>query len=418
VNNNADPLPAGERILTLDIVRGFALLGILIMNMPGFANSFFIEADGSHLWTGAIDRTAEAARDMLFSGKFNSMFSLLFGIGFTIQLGRLFRREPDRAVGIYVRRLLALFAFGLVHALFFWGGDVLHVYAVLGFGLLLLRNASDRTIAVLIALTLLYPVASGVLRLWLVTPEMVQQYVAESGVWEASNNLAYGRGSFVDAAREHVREFVFFYTSAMAQWSNVGFFMQMATTMLIGFLVGRRGWVLRIAELMPAIKRLQGWFLGIGLACALLMGIIFELNRAPGPSPIKILGSVAYVLSRLGLMLFYVMTVVRLAQLPSWQKRFAPMAAAGRMPLTNYLMQTAIATAIFYGWGLGIWGQVGPALGLLLAFAIFFVIQVPLSVWWLRRFQFGPMEWLWRTLTYGHRPPLRRGARPMVLPGA
>ena len=89
MDSRVDPLPVNERILTLDIVRGFALLGILIMNMPGFTNSFFIEADGSHLWTQWWDQGAELVRDMLFSGKFNSMFSLLFGIGFTIQLGRL-----------------------------------------------------------------------------------------------------------------------------------------------------------------------------------------------------------------------------------------------------------------------------------------------------------------------------------------
>ena len=90
-------LPSRQRIVTLDVVRGFALLGILIMNMPGFANSFFIEADGSHLWSAPIDRAAELAREMLFSGKFNSMFSLLFGIGFTIQFARMQQLAPGHA---------------------------------------------------------------------------------------------------------------------------------------------------------------------------------------------------------------------------------------------------------------------------------------------------------------------------------
>ena len=90
---NVNPLPVSERIATLDIVRGFALLGILIMNMPGFSTSFFAEADGSHISTRRLDLGAEMVRDMLFSGKFNSMFSLLFGIGFTIQLGRLMDRR-------------------------------------------------------------------------------------------------------------------------------------------------------------------------------------------------------------------------------------------------------------------------------------------------------------------------------------
>jgi uncharacterized protein len=109
-------------------------------------------------------------------------------------------------------------------------------------------------------------------------------------------------------------------------------------------------------------------------------------------------------------MSFYVLTITRLAQSPAWQRTFAPMAAAGRMPLTNYLLQTAIATTIFYGWGFGLWGKVGPAAGLALAFAIFFVIQVPLSLWWLRRHEMGPMEWVWRYLTYGHRPATARAA--------
>ncbi len=186
----------------------------------------------------------------------------------------------------------------------------------------------------------------------------------------------------------------------------------MTTTMLIGFLIGRGGWMHRIAELMPAIKRLQWWLLGVGIACSLIFGIVGEYTRAPGPSPLKILVGMAYVVSRLGLMLFYVLTIVRLAQDPNWQRRFSGMAATGRMPLTNYLMQSLMGTAIFYGWGLGYWGQVGPAAELLLAVAIFFVVQVPLSRWWLGRFSFGPMEYLWRMLTYGQRSV---GARPMPL---
>jgi len=136
-------LPVRERIATLDILRGFALLGILIMNMPGFGSSFFAEADGSHLWTGRVDQIAENVRDLLFSGKFNSMFSLLFGIGFTIQYARIEARDPDHATRIYLRRLAVLAALGLVHANLFWTGDVLHIYALLGLLLVFpLRRAS------------------------------------------------------------------------------------------------------------------------------------------------------------------------------------------------------------------------------------------------------------------------------------
>jgi uncharacterized protein len=400
------PLSPTERIFTLDVVRGFALLGILIMNMPGFANSFFVEADGSHLWSAPVDRAAEVVRDMLFSGKFNSMFSLLFGIGFTIQFARMQELAPGHASQLYLRRLLVLLAAGLAHAAFFWPGDVLHVYAALGLLLLLvLRHASDRMIVGLIVLLLLYPVFSGVARLLVMTPEITARLVAEAKAFEASNNLAYGHGSFVDAAREHMREFIHNYDNVWGLWGNLGFYVQMATTMLIGVLIGRHHFERRIPELMPWVRKLQWWLLGIGLVCAVTFGAIFQIDRVPGPSPLKVLGSIAYVLSRISLMLFYVLTIVRLAQLPVWQARFAPIAAAGKMPLTNYLMQTMICTTLFYGWGLGWWGQVGPAAQLALAFAIFFLVQVPLSMLWLRRFRWGPLEYAWRVATYGKLPP-------------
>ncbi len=125
-------LPLSERLPVLDILRGFALLGILIMNMPAFSTSMFAEADGSHLWTSRADQWTEQLRDLLFSGKFNSMFSLLFGIGFTIQFARMEQRDPANATRLYLRRLLVLAVFGVVHAIVFWTGDVLHVYALLG----------------------------------------------------------------------------------------------------------------------------------------------------------------------------------------------------------------------------------------------------------------------------------------------
>jgi len=397
-------LPVRERIATLDVLRGFALLGILIMNMPGFGSSFFAEADGSHLWTGRVDQIAENVRDLLFSGKFNSMFSLLFGIGFTIQYARIEARDPDHATRIYLRRLAVLAALGLVHANLFWTGDVLHIYALLGLLLVFpLRRASPRTIVALIVLCLLYPVVSGALRLALTTPEVTAMLVARAQAFEASNNAAYGHGTFLQAAAEHMREFAYFYGTPWTIWSTLNFWMQMSLTMLLGLLAGRRRWVQRIPELMPQIRRLMWVALAVGLACGAAFTLIFELNRVPGPSPIKLVGSLCYWTGRVAMMIFYVLAIVRLAQIPVWQARLAPLAAAGRMPLTNYLMQTALCTTLFYGWGFGLWGKVGPAAGLALAVAIFFAIQVPWSVWWLKRHERGPLEALWARLTYGAR---------------
>jgi uncharacterized protein len=413
VYDNVNPLPVNERIAALDVVRGFTLLGVLIANMPGFSTSFFAEADGSDTWPSLLDQGAAMVHDTLFAGKFNGVFSLLFGIGFTIQLGRLLEREPDRAIAIYTRRLLALLAFGLVHTIVFWNGDVLHIYALLGFGLLLLRNVSDRVVYTLIGACLLYPVVSGTLRVFVMTPDVVATQVLHMQAWEASNNLAYGQGSFLAAVLEHAREAVYFYTDPFMLWGELGFYIQIATTMLIGFLIGRNGWVRRIPELMPWVKRVQWWALGVGGVCTLIFGILGQLDDPP--SLAKVVVGFAYVLSRLGMAMFYVLTIVRVAQAPSWQTRLGPMAAVGRMTLTNYLMQTLIATTIFYGWGFGLWTKVGPAAGLLLTLVIFIIIQVPLSVWWLRHFQYGPIEWLWRLATYGHRPQALAGANAVSL---
>jgi uncharacterized protein len=397
-------LPLSERIATLDIIRGFALLGILIMNMPGFSSSFFAEADGSHQWSGQLDRIAESVRDMLFSGKFNSMFSLLFGIGFTIQFSRLEQKDPANATAIYVRRLAVLAVLGLIHGAIFWPGDVLHIYAILGLLLVFpLRRASTGTIVTLMALCLLYPVVSGTLRLMLVTPEITAMLVRDAQALEASNEAVYPNGNFLQTTAENMRVFAHFYGNRWALWGSLGFWVQMSFTMLLGLLAGRLRWAQRIPELAPRVRVWMWVALAVGLVCGAAFTLIFEYNRVPGPSPIKLLGGLCYWISRPALMIFYVLVIVRLAQDPLWAKRLAPFGAAGRMPLTNYLMQTAICTTIFFGWGFGLWGKVGPAAGLVLAVIIFFAIQVPWSIWWLNRNERGPLEQLWSRLTYGAR---------------
>ena len=408
----ATSLPATQRLPTLDILRGFALMGILIMNMPGFSYSGFTESNGSHHWPGRIDQIAEGLRDMLFSGKFNSMFSMLFGIGFTIQFTRMQQQDPLHATGLYVRRLLVLAVIGLLHANLLWTGDVLHIYAVLGLVLLFgLRKVSDRGLFALMGACLVYPLLASMLRLFIMTPEIVARRVQRGLEFGASNNAAFGHGGYLDAVRENMHMMAHQYFDPLSAWGSFGWYVSMALTMLIGLLAGRRRWAQRVPELMPQVKRLMWWALAVGLACGAGFTLIFAFNRVPGPAPIKVLGGLLYNISRPALMIFYVLTIVRLVQAPAWQRRLAPLGAAGRMPLTNYLMQTLICTTLFYNWGLGLWDKVGPALGLVLSLAIFWCIQVPWSLWWMRSHDRGPMEALWAQLTYGRRPA---GALPPV----
>jgi uncharacterized protein len=225
--------------------------------------------------------------------------------------------------------------------------------------------------------------------------------VATAKMWEASNNLAYGHGSFLAAAAEHTREMTFFYTDLMQLSFLLGFYVLMFTTVLMGLVIGRRRWIQRAAEYAPLLPKIQLWTLGVGLGCAAVFGIGMQFTKPMEPSALKILTGTCFVVARICLMLFDVVPILRLSLVPKWQERFAGMALVGRMPLTNYISQSLICTAIFYGWGFGMWGKVGPALQLLLAFVVFFLIQVPFSRFWLNRFHYGPLEYLWRILTYG-----------------
>jgi uncharacterized protein len=400
---SATPVSGRERIYTLDVIRGFALLGIFIMNMPWFNTSFYAGTDGTELWPAWWDHWTSTATDVLFAGKFNSMFSMLFAIGFTIQLGRLESRDPGHAKAIYLRRIAWLFVFGAIHMCVFWTGDVLHMYALFGLVLLALRRAPEKLLWALFACCLLLPVGMMVYRLLTFVPADRDAIIASSRLWEVSNNAAYGHGSFLDALREHTRETINIYTAPWQLRGVINFYSQIFATMLLGLILGRRQFFQDSARHLPFVRRLQWAALAGGIAT----GVVFAVweNTTTDfvtPSPFRLVAGICFWLCRVLVMIFYVATLVRCVHNEKIRPRLKPMATAGRMPLTSYLMQTAIATTLFYGWGFGLWGRVGIALDLVLAVAIFFVVQVPLSYWWLKRFELGPMEYVWRRLTYGH----------------
>ena len=416
MTDHAAPIPTSERIEVLDTIRGFALLGIFIMNMPAFKTSLFLGFDAA-MWPHWWDRGTEMVRDVIFSGKFNSMFSMLFAIGFTIQLGRLQAREPERATRIYLRRLFWLFVFGLVHACVFWAGDVLHMYALLGLLLLLLHRLSDRAIVTLIVLCLLYPAIRGTIRIMTSTPEDIQAIVAVTQQAISADNAGFGHGNFLDTVRRSTAAMFILYTYPW-QLGTFAAYVQFFTTVLLGLLLGRHRFFQNVTAYLPLVRRIQWWALGIGLVC----GSGFVIWRSVVANPMdasvwRILAGTGYIFGRVAIMIFYVATIVRAVCNESWRRRLAPITLTGRMPLTNYLLQTLIGVILFYHWGFGLWGKVGPALDLVLAVAIFFLIQVPLSRWWLSRFPRGPMEHLWRVLTYG-RGALQTTAGPAGEPAA
>src|SRR5262245_9842339 len=394
----AVPTQPEERLASLDVLRALALLGILVVNMFDFAytNSLVMPHER---WPAWWDQVAVGIMGIFFAGKFNSLFSFLFGIGFYLQLQRLAARGSS-GTWIYVRRLIVLFVLGILHAVFLWWGDVLHIYAVLGLVLLLMRRASNWVLWVVMVLSLVAPTAWATYEFATMTPEKMEQRKAENEVRRIANNRALTEGSFWDATRERLKSLMHTYTSPRRA---LPFYSIMLTTVLLGFWVARVGYLQGTAQRRPfLIKALIGCLV-FGLGCGVAMMIAIRYVVPYQISPIGVVMGVLYSLGRPPLMLAYAIAIV-LALDAGWLPRFFHwLTFVGRMPLTNYLMQSVICTTLFYGYGFGLIDKVNPAAVLLLSFAIW-GLQIPISVWWFRHFRFGPLEWMWRTVTYGGSP--------------
>lgn len=408
----AAPLAASDRIVALDVLRGFALLGVFIMNMPGFSHSLFALPGPPRT---PLDGWVTSLRETLFAGKFNLLFGAAFGIGFALQMQRLAAGEAARAlrlgtaarrrlpVQLVARRLSFLSAIGLVHAMLLWSGDVLLIYAVLGFALLASRGLSDRALCAVLAACLVFPALSEVARTSVLPDSFETVATFQYQQLEGADDLAYGHGSFLEAMRQTARVFDWSWRSPFGRFVYAAFFVQMATGIVAGFLLGRRGWPARPLG-GAAGERRAPW-------AALLTAIVFAAIEplaaiGLGGSAGIFIAALARTISRAALSAWYALALVRAVRarprLPPLLRAFRD---AGRMPLTNYLMQTALASFIFYGWGLGFWNSSGPTVDAALAIVLFFAVQLPFSRVWMARFRQGPLETLWRRFTYGPPPP-------------
>ena len=359
-------------------------------------------------WPEWYDRAAIWIIDCFFSGKFNSLFSFLFGLGFTIQMERLARRGAGWQ-WIYARRLAILLLFGVAHAILVWSGDVLHIYAVLGGLLLGLRRLPDKALLTITAFLILLPTFTSTYFVSRHTPERAREQRARIERMNAAEVKALGSGTYADAVRIRMDTEREMYSRPFLLF----FYASLTITMLLGFYAGRR----RIAQEPHShavlIRRVQWWSLAIGLTTAGTFAVGVRFIEPFKPTALNILLSTLYAFARPSLMLFYATSLLRIANSDRWRALVAPLAFTGRMPLTNYLMQSVVCTLLFYNYGLGLFQKVGPALQLGVAFALF-GLQVLWSIAWFRHFRFGPAEWLWRALTYGRAPEMRRRERGLA----
>lgn len=399
----------GERSQLLDALRGYALLGILMANMMGFIGFFFVEdAERSRLLLSQFDDLTEFLLEWLVVGKFYSIFSLLFGIGFAIQLGRL--QQRGEGVPRYLRRLGVLFLIGLAHLYLLWLGDIVALYAVMGAMLLLFRNLGDKPLLRWAVALWLVPIAwSAMIHFGGVDLAGPIFAHAEARFMKLGFDLRQGplaffqTGSLADHIRAHRAE-VFFRLGDLVYQMR---FTKVLGMFLIGLWVGRRALYANLDQHRPLLKRVATIGLALGLPLAAAKAYLAMTGDGP---TYEFAAEVLYVLSTPTLALGYAAGFALL-----WAKGQRGLLAwsvpAGRMALTNYLLQTVLMSIFFYGWGFGQIGRYG--LAFVLPFSlILFALQLGYSRWWLTHFRFGPVEWLWRTLTYGKFQPMRREVAP------
>lgn len=400
----ATPVAAGGRIASLDVLRGFALLGILVMNIQIFSMpeaayqnpTAFGDLTGINLgvWTFA---------HVFFSQKFLSLFSMLFGAGVCLFADRIEARGGRPAKWHY-RRMGWLLAFGLAHAYLLWAGDILVIYAICGCLVVLLRRRRPRTLLIAglasLAVTSLFTVLIGSALLVPGVPEEAHAEIERGWAPNAAYldaEIAAYRGGWSEQQPRRAEQALGVHLGMLpffALWFCGGL-MLIGMALYKGGVLGaarddrfyRRLVVIGLLTGLPLVVLGVWWNFAGGWAWqrSMLFGTLFNTW-----------GCIPVALAYLG----WVMLAVRRGFLPGLQARLA---AVGRMAFTNYLLQTVICTTIFYGHGLGIFGSVERYQQLLIVFAVW-VFQLWLSPIWMRRFPYGPLEWLWRTLTYGQLP--------------
>lgn len=425
----AGPVAGTERIASLDVLRGVAILGILVMNIYAFAMPF--PAYGNPLIMGGTDTLNIGTwffTHILFDQKFLSIFAMLFGAGIILMTGRAASRGAKYG-RIYYRRQFWLLVLGALHAYFIWFGDILFMYAAIGMLAYLFRNRTPRTL--IIVATLLLPVTLLMSFGMGMQIQKFQAQVAEvSELQQAGEELDEEQQKVLDdwdlqrpfmaPNEEDVREDVDVHKGSYAEITafRIPVAMQMqifgtlffgiwrvGALMLIGMALMKTG-VLSAQRSAGFYRKMMLICYGLGLPLTAYSAIdlnahafeplyVFQLGAIP-----NYFGSLIVGLGHIGL----VMLLIKTGFVQNLLQRFA---AVGRMALTNYLMHSVILTTVFYGYGFGLYSEVERFAQMGFVVAVI-GLQLFLSPWWLARYKFGPVEWLWRSLTYWQRQPMKR----------
>lgn len=399
-----EPIARAERVRELDVLRGFALCGVLVVNMEAFSGFAFMAPPAlAALPHSGRDPQLQYLLGWLAIAKFYSLFSFLFGLGFAVFMERASERVGD-AAKLFRRRLTGLLAIGIVHGVFVWFGDILHVYALLGFALLLFRHAKARTILRWALGFLFFPIVFYVVYVALARAGAVVGPPSGPPPDDILRALdAFARGTYAEAVRANA---LFLVAGTLIRRFAQFQIPRILGMFLLGLYVYRVGLRSVLADRVRLL-RIFSWGLAIGLPTAAFAAAHPMAGFLPEPTMDGLARTTAESIGTLTLSLGYGAGIVLLATTDGLRRLVAPFEPLGRTALSNYLLQSVVCVSIFYGAGLGWFLKTSLSTCLILAVVIL-AAQMALSAGWLRHFRYGPAEWLWRTFTYRFLQSLRR----------
>jgi len=398
---NLQPIDPKRRIELLDVLRGFALLGILFNNILYFSGYSFQPFDElRQTSTYQLDETLYYVLDIVITAKFYTLFSILFAVGFYLQLSRHTNDTSD-FLKTYRRRLFILLLIGVLHSLF-WNGDILLMYSLLGFILLLFRNMKKEKLFRLALFFILLPTIIDLALLpFTQASGAVQPALAHTtypDMTPAAVVSMFKNGSVSDLFHLNIHHLIWKWLSYVPS----GRMVTMFGIFVLGYYLGS------INFFEEKVKSPKLLVLGLvaGLSTTLLA---VTMGGNPYHFPPTLLNT-AYksllVVGQISMCLFYVASIARILQTTSGHKILCYLRPVGRMALTNYLFQSLICVFIFYNFGMNLFGEIGLVYVDCIAISIL-IFQVVLSNLWLNYFEFGPLEWVWRSLTYRKRIMIR-----------
>ncbi len=370
----------GGRLVNLDVIRGSALLGVLVANLQSFTYPGVYLSPLSFSSHSALDRGTEALIRIFVEGSFYPLFAALFGLGFTLHAQRL-----GFAAAQFRRRLLLLLGLGVLHAVLVWEGDILVSYALLGFALIPLRHKSIRTLLVAVCGCLFYSL--GVFYAAFSAGEVPQEYLELV-------TTTYTQGSYLEATQLRLIDLSAVLVEALVYFPHV------LACFLLGLLVGRRGAAQTLSD-GPLLRRTLALSLGVGLPIATAHAVVM-LTQPAIPAWLAALDT---TLGSAALGSAYAAALLLLLRRPTWRQRLEPLGFVGRTSLSNYLLQSLVFTSLYYGYGGGLYARIPLGVSVLLALTLY-TLQVLASRWWLSHYAQGPIEALWRRLAYNKTPVL------------